>query len=654
MLVFCAAFLAYLKTMCPVVYTMDNGELTVAAYTLSLAHPTGYPLFCLLGKLFTVIMPFGDIVFRISLMNVLFGSLAAVFLFLALSEITRGRFAPFVAALLFSMSPIFWETATSGEVYALNALFMTLNLYLLARWVTARREVADGDGSLGPSHSDRRLYPLAFSLGLALTNHLTSGFLVLGSLVAVALCDRVVFTRWRMLLKLGALFIVPLTLYAYLPLRAHPNSDVIWNNIYQTEGFRAYVTGKMFRGLMFSMPLPLVWNHFLATLRSVTGQFPAWILWALPLGVVALRRRSVPLLGTIGTILVIDIVYASNYAIPDISSYYIPAMIGCAVLLGAGIQLAMETMEKRPVVRAAIAAVLLIAIVPLAAKEFPRSDKSKAYMVADYADNVMRTALPNSFIVACGDSVFNAMLYQRVVHHQRKDLVLMERNIVRTWRNYSKGYSARQYVLKTTAQAPEVQRVFQSTRFTHKEIKDEVMLAAFISAAIKVRPVYLTCIGDDAISHPILDRLKPGYQLIQEGILFRVLPKAVHVDKRRLALYNESLFEAYRLDRIYDGSIVGDEIEREIPVRYATFHTRLGEIETDAGLYKLASANFRKAVKIEPKFTRARDGLAVALMGLGDVSGALKEWRTALAFDPGNKTASYNLAVGEQKARATR
>ena len=51
----------YIGTACPTVYTMDNGELIVAAYGLKIAHPTGYPLFCILGKIGTLLIPFGSI-----------------------------------------------------------------------------------------------------------------------------------------------------------------------------------------------------------------------------------------------------------------------------------------------------------------------------------------------------------------------------------------------------------------------------------------------------------------------------------------------------------------------------------------------------------------------------------------------------------------
>ena len=51
-LVALAAETVYLLTLAPTVTAEDSGELITAAYTLGVAHPPGFPLWCLLGKLF--------------------------------------------------------------------------------------------------------------------------------------------------------------------------------------------------------------------------------------------------------------------------------------------------------------------------------------------------------------------------------------------------------------------------------------------------------------------------------------------------------------------------------------------------------------------------------------------------------------------------
>ncbi|MHB9011841.1 MAG: glycosyltransferase family 117 protein, partial [Ignavibacteriaceae bacterium] len=51
-------FLVYLTTLAPSVVEIDAGELATVQATLGIAHPTGYPLFTMLGYLFSLI-PFG-------------------------------------------------------------------------------------------------------------------------------------------------------------------------------------------------------------------------------------------------------------------------------------------------------------------------------------------------------------------------------------------------------------------------------------------------------------------------------------------------------------------------------------------------------------------------------------------------------------------
>jgi hypothetical protein len=46
--VFLASFTAYLLTAGPGIYVDDSGEFCVAALTLGVPHPSGYPLYTLL------------------------------------------------------------------------------------------------------------------------------------------------------------------------------------------------------------------------------------------------------------------------------------------------------------------------------------------------------------------------------------------------------------------------------------------------------------------------------------------------------------------------------------------------------------------------------------------------------------------------------
>ena len=53
----------------------DCGELIAASYTLGIAHPSGYPVWCLLGRIFALI-PIGEIGWRYNLFSCACGALA--------------------------------------------------------------------------------------------------------------------------------------------------------------------------------------------------------------------------------------------------------------------------------------------------------------------------------------------------------------------------------------------------------------------------------------------------------------------------------------------------------------------------------------------------------------------------------------------------
>jgi len=75
-------FILYLSTMAPTVTQLDAGELATAQTLLGIAHPTGYPLFTMLGHLFLLLpLPF-SIIYRANLLAAFYtaGS-ASVFIY---------------------------------------------------------------------------------------------------------------------------------------------------------------------------------------------------------------------------------------------------------------------------------------------------------------------------------------------------------------------------------------------------------------------------------------------------------------------------------------------------------------------------------------------------------------------------------------------
>src|SRR5436190_7814331 len=92
-----SAAVLYFLTAARDIVVGDTPELITAAVTLGVAHPPGYPLFTMLGHLFSV-LPFGSIPFRVNLLSVFCDSIAVGIVYLSAAHLVRSRTAAAVAA----------------------------------------------------------------------------------------------------------------------------------------------------------------------------------------------------------------------------------------------------------------------------------------------------------------------------------------------------------------------------------------------------------------------------------------------------------------------------------------------------------------------------------------------------------------------------
>ena len=160
--VWLAATVLYVATAAPsiVEFFDDSLEFQLVGPTFGIAHPTGYPLYTLLGGLWSrVLFPFGNWAWRMNLFSALAagGAVAVVFLIgrelygiyglrltdheVGASAIDEGEpvssveyrlssdLCALAAAVIFALGPVWWGQATVAEVYALHGLFVAGVLY---------------------------------------------------------------------------------------------------------------------------------------------------------------------------------------------------------------------------------------------------------------------------------------------------------------------------------------------------------------------------------------------------------------------------------------------------------------------------------------------------------------------------------------------
>ena len=344
-----AVFGLYLRTLLPSLGLADTFEFQVVVPRLAVAHPTGYPLYVLLGKLFTL-LPFGNVAWRVNLASAAFATGAVLVLYALVRRLAApdpgaagsGRLAQhvtrwlpaLVAALALAFSSTFWSQAVVAEVYALHNLLVAAILYFLLG--------ASSDSRLpAPRLSlSRRWQVVGFLVGLGLTNHLTTALLL--PAVALALAwDRPRLRPRDWLIAVG-LALLGLSVYLFIPLR--------WPALNRGElmtlrQFVTYITGGQFHAALRldGWRDPVRWGIVGRVFREPFG----WAgLGLAAIGVVWLaigRRRALALTGA--TFLAF-VLYGLDYYVPDISVFLLPAHVILAIWIGAGI-LALTALVSR-------------------------------------------------------------------------------------------------------------------------------------------------------------------------------------------------------------------------------------------------------------------------------------------------------------------
>src|SRR6266481_941836 len=149
--------IVYLWTLAPEVTLEMSGMLSTAAKYGGVAHPPGFPLWTLYAWLFTRLLPFSNIAWRVAVSSAVAAALACGVIALMVSrggwlliDALTGlrRLAPkdqnllcavsgCVAALGFAFDGAFWRNAVIVETWALSLWFFALALCFLMQWIYA-------------------------------------------------------------------------------------------------------------------------------------------------------------------------------------------------------------------------------------------------------------------------------------------------------------------------------------------------------------------------------------------------------------------------------------------------------------------------------------------------------------------------------------
>ena len=278
--------------LAPGLLQADSGELQTLSATLGYAHPTGCPVYLLLGKLATF-LPVGSIAYRVNLLSALFAAVAAGGLCLLGNLLCGRRYCSAVGALALCVSPTFWSQAIVAEVYACGVALAVGVLLGLELW----RQTGQV----------RWLFTASCLGGISLGVHSTVALLAPAALLMVVLTPDRWKANWTAAI-LGAMTGVAVTLAAFATLDCVDSptsyfrtvvepSRSVWNlESEDVDGYfdrvRLSFAAPQFRGLLTSQPPDVTRRKAGEYATNLAREFSPFWLAAAVVGIVWLGRRN--------------------------------------------------------------------------------------------------------------------------------------------------------------------------------------------------------------------------------------------------------------------------------------------------------------------------------------------------------------------------
>jgi hypothetical protein len=419
------SFVLYLLTLAPTVLPLqipqlpDSDMLQMQVCVLGIAHPTGYPTYVMLSHLFTY-LPFGDCAYRVNLASAVYAALAVSAVYAAGFLLTRRIVAALAGALALGLGTTFWSQAVIAEVYTLNALFVALVIIALLLWRDTRR--------------DRYLLLAAFGVGLAMTNHMTSGLLLPAGFLFVAVVSWHKLLEWKLVLKGAGLFLLGLAPYLYLPIRSLYGAPMVANKPDNLERFLYVVSGGNLREQFFAFGVDELPDRLLLYAHHLLENFN-WglvVLGAMGVGAMILWDRAAALFT--GTLFLGWGFHAIENNIPDVALYFIPTYLVLALWISAGVGTLLEesgaliarfSRHPRPAATATLTllpAALLLLPLAGARESYANNDLSEDYRAQQINDTVAENTAPNATVIHMRSSLW----YMVLVEKRRQDLTLVD------------------------------------------------------------------------------------------------------------------------------------------------------------------------------------------------------------------------------------
>lgn len=569
---FIAAFIplvTYILTLYPSVGFMDSGELAAACYTLGIPHPTGYPLYLLIGFIFSH-LPIGFTpIYKLNLLSAILTSSALYVTFFSIcflidnfiksynsdsskslekkshkhqkSDSKQSNFSSkippdgnlqilillisSITVILIGYIRTIWSVAVQNEVYSLHFLFLSILFYYILKIIFTHPE------------TNPKYWKLLFVfLGLSFANHMTTIFIILAVIFLLFDLYKHNKNQFYKYIKFSLFIFLGLSLYIVLIISSTFKPFLNWSDLSNVSNLPDYLSGADYSQLMFSSSANFKKNaaDFFSQIFAEYSIF-GLIFSIIGLALVYNYSRKLFIIFTLSV--AFNLLYSFNYNIVDINIYYILTYyilgvvipFGLIYLLSFGkIFFAVRSIKELNLLKIKVlfAGMLLIAFSIY--YNYDYNNNSSNYSNADYTINAINSLEQNSVIIAYDwANLYTASLYYQLAEKLRPDVKIFNiKFLVLNW-----------YLNSINNHYPETFNLFnqQANEFLSNynqpdKIKNTYftsLINSFIENVSKHYPLFVTI---DVITAKEVKPFFQNYKLIPYGLLFKVQPNNADYD----------------------------------------------------------------------------------------------------------------------------
>jgi len=405
------SFTAYIFTAPSSIYTGDSGEIATAIYIWGVAHPTGFPTYVILAKLFSYLLPWFEFAFRLNIFSALTSAITVGIAFLIFKKLKINYWASVAASLSLAFGFTFWNHATLIETYSLTALFFALAVFIFLHWLEVKKP--------------RYLYLLALICGLGAGTHLT--FILIGPLLLIFAILKAIRKEFplgsikHIFFALLLSIVIGGVVYSYIPLRAAAKPELNWGNPSTAENFINYITQRDYSDKIGTRSFES-WTLMLSAVGKNFSREFTWL--ALPFilaGAIIAFKKNRPFFYAGLSAIFFNILLLGNYGnsqdIIILWRYFLPSYIIMAIFFGMALDKIFSGKNY--------AAAALIFPVIIFSAHFGELNRHNDFLVQNATRDIFDSVPEGAVLITDGDTLVGSTIYEQTVLGKRRDIILI-------------------------------------------------------------------------------------------------------------------------------------------------------------------------------------------------------------------------------------